>query len=84
MKNPVNAWDGPQENRGDFYSSEIAGGKDEHSRVAGSQCRDLQRTISQSLILGEDDPASLTDRPKPNAVFLVASEMVVVNLDDET
>ena len=80
----MNPWQGSQEHRGDLDTTQIAGREYEHSSVAGSQCRNLQWTISQSLILGEDDPASLTYRLKPNAVLLVASEMVVVDLNDET
>jgi hypothetical protein len=45
---------------------------------------DCKSTISEPLILGEHDPALLANRPKPNAVLLIAPEMVVVNLDDET
>jgi hypothetical protein len=82
MENSVNAWDGLKENLSDFDSAEIPGGKHEHSGAAGSQRRDLQRTISQSLILGQDHPASLTYRLKPNAIIFVASEMVVVNFDN--
>ena len=58
--------------------------KHEHSGFAGSQGSDLQRTISQPLILGEHNPAPLADRPKPDAVLLITSEMVVVNLDNKT
>jgi hypothetical protein len=36
------------------------------------------------LIFGEHNPASVANYPKPDAVLLITSEMVVVDLDDET
>lgn len=72
------------EDRSDFGTSEIAGCKDEHSRFAGSERGDLQRSVSQPLILGEHHPAALADGSKPDAVLLIAREMVVVDLDCET
>jgi hypothetical protein len=50
------------------------------SGFAGSERGDFQWTISQPLILREDNPAPLADGTKPDAVLLVASEMVVMNL----
>jgi putative intracellular protease/amidase len=38
------------------------------------------RAVSQPLILREHNPAALSDRLEPDAIFFVASEMVVVNL----
>lgn len=73
-----------QENGRDLDAPEIPRRKDEYPGFAGSQRRDLQRTVSQPLILGENDPATLADRPKPDAVFLITREMVVVDLDRET
>jgi len=73
-----------QEDRRDFDSAQIPRSEDEHSGFAGSQSRDLQRTVSQPLILGEHNPAALADRLKPDAVFLITRKMVVVDLDYET
>jgi len=83
MQNFANPWQCRQENRGDLSAPEIAGGQDEDPGLAGSQRCDLQRTVSQSLIFGEDDPASLTRPPEPDAVFFIAREMVVVDHDCE-
>jgi hypothetical protein len=47
-----------QQDGRDFDAPEIADSKDEHSGVAGSQRRDLQRTISQPLIPGEHGPVA--------------------------
>jgi hypothetical protein len=60
---------------------EITSREYEDSRVAGAQRGNLQRTISQSLVLGKHDPAPLARRPQPDTIFLVASKMVVMNLD---
>jgi len=65
-------------------SPEIASRQYEHSGLAGSQRRKLQRAISQSLILGEDDPAALAGPREPNAIFLIASEMLVVDFNRKT
>ena len=43
----------------------------EHSCIAGSQRRDLQRAVSQPLIFGEHNPAALADRLKADAVLLI-------------
>ena len=65
-------------------ASEIAGRKDEHSGFAGSQRCDLQRTVSQPLIVGQHNPTPLADRPKPHAILFITREMVIVDLDHET
>src|SRR5712691_11343778 len=73
-----------QEDGGDFAATKISCSEYEDPRVACSQCANLQRAVSQPLILREHNPAALSDRLEPDAIFFVASEMVVVNLDDET
>ena len=73
-----------QENRRDFDAPEIPRSKDEYSGFAGSQCCDLQGTISEPLILGEHNPTSLADPTKPDAVLFITREMVVVDFDHET
>ena len=70
-----------KEDRRDLDSPEIASRQNEHPGFARSQRRDLQRTVSQSLILGEDHPAPFADRLEPDAILLIASEMLVVNLN---
>jgi len=80
----ANAREGRDEDRRDLGASEIASREDEHSGVAGTERRDLQRTISQSLVLGQDDPAPLAGRLEPDTIVFIASEMVVMNLDPET
>ena len=76
-------WQRRSKDGGDVAAAEIACREDEHSSVACSKGRNLQRAVSQPLILGEHDPPTLADRLEPDAIFLVASEMIVVNLDDE-
>ena len=73
-----------QKDRRDFDSAQIRRRQNENSGLAGSQRGDLQRTVSQPLVLGEHNPASLADRLKPDAVFLIAGEMIVVDLNRET
>jgi hypothetical protein len=70
-----------QKDRCDLKASKIACGKDKNSGLAGSEGADLQRTISQLLILGENNPARLSSRLEPDTVLFIASEMIVVNLN---
>jgi hypothetical protein len=73
-----------QKDRGDLAATKVPSRKDEHPRVACSQGAHFQRAIPQSLILGEHNPTALSDGLKPDAIFFVASEMIVMNLDHET
>ncbi len=84
MEDAVHTWQCCQEDGGDLAATKIPCSEDEYPRVACSQCANLQRAVSQPLVLREHDPAALSDRLEPDAIFLVASEMIVVNLDDET
>ncbi len=56
-------------------------GQDEHPGFAGPQRGDLQRAVSQSLILREYNPTTLADCPQPDSVLLVTREVIVVHLD---
>ncbi len=67
----------------DLAAPEIPRRKDEHPRPAGSERGDFQRAVSEPLILGEHNPPALADCPKPDAVFLIPREMVVMDLDRE-
>jgi hypothetical protein len=62
LKNPRQC---RQEDRRDLEAPEIPRRKDEHPGFAGSQRRNLQRTVSQPLILGENDPTTLALRGTP-------------------
>jgi len=84
MEDEAHPWQCCQKGRGDLAPSKVACGQDEYSRFACSQGANLQRTISQPLILREHNPAACSDRLEPDTIFLVPSEMVVVNLDGET
>jgi hypothetical protein len=83
LKNLAYLRKGGQEDGCDFDASKIASCQDEHSGLAGSEGADLQRAISQFLILGENNPSPLSGRPELNVVLFIASEMIVVNLDDK-
>ena len=83
MQNSANPRQCLQEDPGDLDAPQIPGSQDEYSGVAGPKRGDLQRAISQSLIFGQHNPAALADPLEPDAVFLVTSEMVVVNFDGE-
>ena len=74
-------WQRCQKNCGDLASAKVPGGENEHPRVAGAQRADFQRAVPESLVLGQNDPPVLTDCLEPDAVFLVAGKMIVVNLD---
>jgi hypothetical protein len=80
----VYPWQLRQEDGGDLTAAKIAGSKDKYPRLACSQCANLQRTVSQPLVLREHSPAALSDRLEPHTIFFVAGEMVVVNLYGET
>jgi hypothetical protein len=84
MEDAVNPRQCPNENSSNLSTTQIAGGKNEDSCAARAQGGKLQRTISQSLIFREHNPTAVSDRPQPDAVLRVASEMIVVNFDDET
>src|ERR1022692_245745 len=68
----------------DLTPAKIAGSEDEYPGAACAQRSNLQRTVSQPLILGQHHPATFSDRLEPDAVFRVTSEMIIVNLDHET
>ena len=84
MEDAIYQWQCCQENGGDLAATKIACRKDEYPRVACSQSAHLQRAVSQPLILGEHNPAALSDFLEPDTVFFVASEMIVVNLNHES
>jgi hypothetical protein len=72
---------GGHECRRDFASAKVAGHQHENSRTTGAQCRDLQRAVSQTLILCEDNPTVFRDGPEPNTILFIPLEMFVVDFD---
>ena len=89
-KGPSNEWRDSvyarqrcDEDGGDLTAAKVPGSEDEHPRIACTKGSDLQGTVPQFLVLGQDNPAALSYLLEPDTVFLVASEMIVVNLNDE-
>jgi len=79
----VNARQRRHKDSGDLDTAQIPSGEHENSGIARSKRGNFQRTISQSLILGQHDPATFADLPEPYTVVFVASKIVVVNFDRE-
>jgi hypothetical protein len=77
----LQTWDDLQENGCDLDSAKIASGEHKYPGPAGSQGGDLQGTVSQPLIFGENNPSPLADRAEPDPVLLIPSEMIVMNLN---
>jgi hypothetical protein len=84
MEDAAHQWQGRKEHRSDLASTKITRCEDEYSRIAGSQCANLQRAVSQLLVLSKYNPTPLSDRFQPDAIFFVPSKMVIVNFDGET
>ena len=63
-----------------FCACEVAGNQDEDPGVGGSQGRDFQGAVTESFVFGEDHPASFANHLKPDGVFFVAGEVIVVDL----
>jgi hypothetical protein len=82
MKDCKNSRKRVSEDRGDLAAAKITSSEDKHSGIAGSQRGDFQWAVPQSLILGKHNPSSRANLTEPNTILLVASEMVVVKLDD--
>ena len=83
MEDAVYTWQCGQKDGCDLGATKIPGGQNEYPRIAFAQCGNLQRAISQPLIFRQYNPATLSDDLQPDTVFLVASEMIVVNLHAE-
>ena len=75
---------GLNENGSYFCAAQVASCENEHPCFAPTQCGDLQGTVPQLLILGQDDPASLTSGPQPHPILLCTRKMIIVNLDRKT
>src|SRR5712664_1478802 len=83
MEDSANPWQYCQKDHSDLAATQIACSENEYPRFACSERANLQGPVSQFLILREHNPAVLSDRLEPDAIFLVTLEVVIVNLDDE-
>ena len=66
-----------------FRASQVSGNEDENARPAGPERRDLHRPVPQALVLGENDPPPLSRSCEPDAIFFIALEVVIVDLNSQ-
>lgn len=81
MKDAADPRQGRHERRRDFTSTKIASHQHENPGPTVTQSGDLQRAVSQALVLRQDNPAVFPNGTKPNAIVFISLEMIVVDVD---
>lgn len=84
FENPVDVRKSLNKDVCNLDSTEISGGQYKYPRATGTQSSNLQRPVSQPLILRQDHPTSRPNSPEPDTIFFIAGEMVVVNLNNDS